>query len=70
VIRVSYPGTGPVFGLWCEGERVVSAAPVARYAVGWTAIRAVRYFLARGCTVELMTGPHVVKRYSPGEASR
>lgn len=65
MIRVLFPGRGPVFGLVVDGERVTAAAPIARYAVGWTAIRAVRYFVGRGCRVELVARGRVVRTYEP-----
>ena len=51
MIRVTMPFA--VFGLAVRGGRVVSAAPIARYAVGWTERKAVAYFERRGGTVEV-----------------
>ena len=44
------------FGLVIDEElRVVAAPPIARYALGWSAGRAKRYFQGRGATTQITT---------------
>jgi hypothetical protein len=44
------------FGLVARDGIVVQAAPVARYAEGWTVERALRYFAGRGATIQEAQG--------------
>ena len=41
------------FGLVCRRGYVVEAAPIARYAIGWSVEQAVIYFASRGADLEL-----------------
>jgi hypothetical protein len=51
VLWVSLPWA--TFGLVCRRGQVVEAAPIARYAIGWSIDQAVTYFASRGAEMEI-----------------
>jgi hypothetical protein len=50
VLWVSLPWA--TFGLVVQHGQVVAAAPIARYAEGWSRERAEAYFASRGAVIE------------------
>ncbi len=51
-LYVTYPGTGPCFALICDGGRVVTCPPAARWARGEETAKVVSYYRRRGIKVE------------------
>lgn len=58
-----------MFALVVQDGRVVEAAPIARYAVGWDVRRAVRYFTGRGAVVT-WTSPNAAVAPASDRGSR
>jgi hypothetical protein len=56
IFQVSAPGF--TAGLVVEGDKVVSAAPILRYMVGWTNARAVTYCLGRSWVIHKIQEGH------------
>lgn len=45
------------FGLVVTDDTVTTAAPIARYAEGWSRDRAVSYFTSRGAEIQSVVAP-------------